>query len=375
MTGQTFSIESRRQAWHDQLIQISSQPLKHCQAFPEIARRWEGWWNGTSEQPLILSQLSTDADIRWDKAFDLLDRPDEWLRVRRRQVEETVHFGEALPSVRVDFGPVALAAYLGTPLHFAGEEQTTWQDTIIQSWDAPISIEVDWDNRWLKQTLEFLDILAQDAQGNYLVCLPDLTGAIDAIANMRGPADLCFDLFENREVIIATAKRVVDAWETIFTRAYDTILARGAGPIQWVTSWSDTSYTLPTCDFNALIGPIDFREICLPALADQARRAGRCVFHLDGPDAARHAKALGEDPDITAVQFTPGAGTPSALAQLAMFQMLQEHGKSLFLEVEAHEIRELATQLNPKLVAYRVSDLKTASEAEDLVAWRDATFS
>lgn len=374
MTDQTLSIDPRRQAWHEKLKQIRSQPLLHCPAFPEIAQRWEGWWNGTSEQPLILTQLGTDAAIRWDKAFDLLDRPDEWLQVRRRQVEETVHFGDALPSVRVDFGPVALAAYLGAPLHFAQEEQTTWQEPVIESWDEPVPIEVDWDNPWLKQTLEFLDLLAEDARGKYLVCLPDLTGAIDAIANMRGPANLCFDLFENREAVIATATRVVDAWEKVYTRAYDTILARGAGPIQWVTSWSDMPYTLPTCDFNALIGPDDFREVCLPALADQARRAGRCVFHLDGPDAARHARALGEDPDITAVQFTPGVGTPSALAQLPMFQMLQEQGKSLFLEVEAHEVRELAKKLSPRAVAYRVSDLKTTAEAEDLIRWWKQSF-
>lgn len=370
-----LTIESRRQVWHDQLAQISSRPLTLCPTFPEIAQRWEAWWEGVSEQPLVLTQLGTDAAIRWDKAFDLLDDPEAWLQVRRRQVEETVHFGDALPSVRVDFGPVALAAYLGAPLHFAQEEQTTWQDPIIKSWENPVQIEIDWENPWLKQTLQFLDLLAEDARGNYLVCLPDLTGAIDAIANMRGPAELCLDLFEDRAAIIATAKRVVDAWEKVFTRAYDIILARGAGPIQWVTSWSDTPYTLPTCDFNALIGPDDFREVCLPALGDQARRAGRCVFHLDGPDAARHAKALGEDPDIIAVQFTPGAGTPSALAQVELFRMLQEQGKSLFIEVEAHEIEELATKLSPRAVAYRVSDLKSVSEAEDLVAWRETTFS
>ena len=375
MTDKDLTIEPCRQNWQDQLKQISSQPLMYSPAFPEIAQRWENWWNGNSAQPLILTQLGTGSDIRWDKAFDLLDRPDEWLQVRRRQVEETVHFGEALPSVRVDFGPVALAAYLGAPLHFAQDVQTTWQDPIIESWNEPFPIAVDWNNHWLKQTLEFLDLLAEDAQGNYLVCLPDLTGAIDAIANMRGPAELCLDLFESREEIKATARRVVDAWEQVYARAYETILARGAGPIQWVTSWSNTPYTLPTCDFNALIGPRDFQEICLPALADQARRAGRCVFHLDGPDAARHAKALGEDPDITAIQFTPGTGTPSALAQLPMFQMLQEHGKSLFLEVEAHEVRKLATKLSPRAVAYRVSDLKTTADAEALVAWRDATFS
>ena len=96
-------------------------------------------------------------------------------------------------------------------------------------------------------------MLAEDARGSYLVCLPDLTGAIDAISNMRTPTKLCFDLYENRDAVLAAASRAVDAWETVFARVYDLVLGRGAGIIQWVTSWADSPYTLPTCDFNALI--------------------------------------------------------------------------------------------------------------------------
>jgi hypothetical protein len=61
-------------------------------------------------------------------------------------------------------------------------------------------------------------------------------------------------------------------------------------------------------DFNYMIGPDDFVETCLPSLREQARRAGRCVLHVDGPGAANHAAAIAGAPEITAVQYTPGAG-------------------------------------------------------------------
>ena len=80
--------------------------------------------------------------------------------------------------------------------------------------------------------------------------------------------------------------------------------------IQWLGCWSPVPYTLPTCDFNYMISPAQFAEFCLPSLREQARRAGRCVFHLDGPGASRHAPALAAEPAITAIQYTPGAGTP-----------------------------------------------------------------
>ncbi|RKX33735.1 MAG: hypothetical protein DRP71_09425 [Verrucomicrobia bacterium] len=367
-------IAARRPSWQDSLTAIQSEPLSFCPSFPEIAEKWNNWWACRSGQPLIVAQVAKTDTIRWDKAFDLLEQPEEWLSARRKQVEETYHAGEAIPSVRVDFGPVALAAFMGAPLHFAQEEQTTWQDPVVESWEDENPMRVDPDNRWLKQTLLLMEILAGDARGNYLVCLPDLTGAIDAIANMRTPTKLCFDLYENRDAVLAATMRSVDAWETVFARMYDLVLGHGAGIIQWVTSWADSPYTLPTCDFNALIGRQDFDQVCMPSLKEQARRAGLCVFHLDGPDAARHAETLAKDPDITAVQFTAGAGTPSALAKVEMFRMIQQHATPLFIECPAEEVRELAQTLDPHGVAYRVLDLKSPKEADELVAWRDRTF-
>jgi len=69
---------------------------------------------------------------------------------------------------------------------------------------------------------------------------------------------------------------VVDAWEHVYCQMYDESLSRGTGIIQWVSAWSETPVTVPTCDFNALIGVRDFADVCMPSLEEQARRAGRC---------------------------------------------------------------------------------------------------
>ncbi len=205
MTESPKLIASRSESWRESLSAIRSEPLTLCPGFPEIALKWNDRWACESERPLILSQVAKTGQIRWDKAFDLLEQPEEWLRLRRKQVEETYHVGESLPSVRVDVGPVAMAAFMGARLHFADEEQTTWQDPVIESWEDENPMRVDPNDRWLKQMLLLMDMLAEDARGNYLVCLPDLTGAIDAIANMRTPTKLCFDLYENRDAVLAAA--------------------------------------------------------------------------------------------------------------------------------------------------------------------------
>jgi hypothetical protein len=155
---------------------------------------------------------------------------------------------------------------------------------------------------------------------------------------------------------------------------YDLALGQGAGVTQWVSCWADAPFTVPTCDFNALIGPDDFKAVCMPSLKEQARRAGLCVIHLDGPEAARHAATLAEDPDMTAVQYTPGAGTPSALAKLPMFRMFQKHKRPLFIECPADEVKQLAQALDPRGCVLRVSGLASRQQAEALIQWRNDTF-
>jgi len=374
MNHEDERIAARRTAWRKALEQIQASSLTYCPSFPDVAARWNAWWRFSSDAPLIVAELRRPADIRWDKAFDLLDQPGEWVRLRRKQVEQTDYFGEALPFVRVDIGPVAMGAFMGAPLRFAMAEQTSWQAPVIETWEKETRLVVDPDNAWFRKVLLLLEMLAADAHGHYLVCLPDLTGAMDAIANMRGTQNLCFDLYEEREAVLLASAQAVDAWELVFSRMYDHVLGLGAGVTQWVSCWAAAPFTVPTCDFNALIGVEDFQAVCMPSLKEQARRAGLCVFHLDGPDAARHAETLAEDPDITAVQYTPGAGTPSALAKLPMFRMFQKHEVPLFIDCPLDEVKQLVQELDPRGCAIRVSGLESKKQAEELIQWREKTF-
>lgn len=368
------TIAARNEDWHNALRRIQSRPLEFCPGFPEIACRWENWWRFESDRPLFVAQTPKAQPGPSGKAFNLIEDPASWLQHRRAQVESTHYVGEALPSVRVDIGPVSMAAYLGAPLTLAHEENTSWNEPIIESWDRPNLIHLDPENTWLTRVLGLMEVVAQDAAGSYLVCTPDITGSIDTLSNMRDPQRLCLDLYENRDEIKRAALEVVDAWEQVFVRMYDTALSNNTGIIQWVSAWSETPITVPTCDFNALIGSVDFVDVCLPSLEEQARRAGRCLIHVDGPAAARHALSLAESPAITAIQYTPGAGTPSALEKAPLLRKIQDLGVPVFVETPAHEVRELSEALDPRGLAMRVEGIRKPQEADDLFAWVERNF-
>lgn len=323
--------------------------------FDRIADRWEQWWRRENGTALIYqTTMPPDAVARGvptGRLLDKLDNAEAWLEAREAQLKAEVRHGDAVPSIRIDLGPVATAAFLGSRVEVAAAEDTVWQHPILDDLESIPELEISDDNPWWVRVQELTKRLAERAAGRYAVCLPDLSGPTDILASLRGSEELCLDLFEEREVITETSMRLVDAWEKAFRRLNELAHEAGAATVHWLGCWSDTVYTVPTCDFNALIGPRDFNELCLPTYREQARRAGRVCFHLDGPDAARHAEALANAPELTAIQYTPGAGTPSAMAKLDMLHMLQEAGKPILVITPPDEVEALQRHLAPQGLA------------------------
>ncbi len=358
--------------WHvsrtEKLRQVLARGLSFRPDFGEVAARWESWWRFEASRPLLRVSARKTQAIRWDSGFDLLDQPAAWVKLRRQQVANTLFLGEEVPSARVNIGPVALAAFLGAPLHFAAQEQTSWQDPIIEDWANPPTFKLDAGNRWYRRVTELMRLLAEDGAGNYLVCFPDVSGAIDTLANLRGGERLCMDLLDHRERVKEAAMAVMPAWGEMFATLSDAVLDQGAGTTQWLGCWSERPYAVATCDFNALIGCDDFNETCLPALHDQALRSGRCVFHLDGYAASRHAEALAADDAIAAIQFVPGAGTPSALPKIGMLRRIQEAGKPVVISCLASEVEALCDQLDPRGLALMPWDVGSPEKAEALMS-------
>lgn len=89
------------------MIAPYDRPLTFCADFPERVARWEAWWRFEADRPLMCCDVGTRQDIRRDKAFDLLEQPEEWLRVRLAQLENTYWATDSVPSIRVDIGPAA----------------------------------------------------------------------------------------------------------------------------------------------------------------------------------------------------------------------------------------------------------------------------
>jgi hypothetical protein len=354
-------------AWRSAQAGYTGQPLEFCREFPSIAARHEAWWryelNGA---PLVLASTSSDARIPGGKCLDLLKQPERWMQARLAQLHNTLLIGDALPSVRVDYGPVCLGMLTGAPVEFFSE--TTWTHRYIQDdWSNQPDWQIHDDNPWWQQLEPLLKLNAENAAGRYLIMTPSLGGTADLLLNTRGSGPLCLDVLDQPEKISAAVEAIYLAWQKGYARIWGTPLSLGVGTINFVGLWSDQPYFVGECDFNYLIGPRPFQELFLPDIARQARAVGRSIFHLDGPGAAKHFQALLDTPEINAIQYVTGAGK-SALAQLKMLQIIQRQRRPLQVVVPAREAVELSRRLEPQGLCLIIEEFDSLAELQAVYA-------
>jgi len=335
--------------------QIAAKPLTFCPDFPEIADRFEAWWrHETLAHPIFIGTANGDPARPITRRLELLHDSDAWFNAKLQDLKQTKWVGDALPAIRVDFGAATIGGLVGANVEFGAD--TAWtHESINDEW----SNEPDWQLKenedWWRWLNERTERVARHACGQYLVCTPDLGGGSDALANMRGPQNLCIDAIEKPERIRDALSALYPVWRRVLSDLYDISSRHHAGLIQWLGLWSNSPYTVITCDFNALIGPADFQELFVPDITRQASTVDRAVFHLDGPDATRHIDALLDIDPLDAIQFTPGAGTPSAMPWVPMFEKILHCGRALLVICPLDEVLPLCRAIGSNGVAVMTS--------------------
>jgi hypothetical protein len=362
-TTNSFAVPSN---WADQLARMAQQPLEACPNFPRIAQRHEAWWHQqVLDRPIFLGSVNSNPYRQVDRGLALLDDPTTWLDTKLTDMRLEHRVGDSLPIVRVDFGAAALGALMGARAEIGSN--TVWTHASINDdWSNCPNWQLHAENLWWQRLQSLTTTAAACAAGRFLVCAPDIGGASDTLLNMRGPESICIDTLEQPQHITEAMEAIFPTWWKVFTYLYEQTLAANSGLVQWLGLWSNQPYLIPTCDLNFLLGPEQFEQLCLPDIAKLARAAGRTVFHLDGPQAARHIDALLGLDELTAIQFTPGEGTPSALAWVDMFRKIQARGHSVLIVCPPEEVLELCE----KLPAEGLAILTFAKDVQQL----DAVF-
>lgn len=277
-----------------------------------------------------------------DRWFDHQYIVDEFIDDLDRQS----FLGETFPFYFPNLGPNVYAAYYGSRLEYG--EDTSWAEPIIKNWGDVEKIEFC-KNEEYQKILELTHYALERCPGKFMVGYTDLHPGMDCLAAWRDTQELLIDLYDEPDEVKRAAVKAGTDFHQIF-HDYDNLLkAHKQLSVTWMGIPSFGTMHIPSCDFSAMISPDQFIEFCLPGILAEMKGMTHNIFHMDGRGVARHLDTLLQIKELDAIQWVQGVNEDKDIAQwIPMIKKIQNHGKSIVLGIERHEIALLMNELKPE---------------------------
>ena len=292
---------------------------------------------------------------------------DKFLIPYMEYLRRTEYAGDALPSMNLNLGADQYAAFLGAEIHNSWEQDTAWVVPFLEDPEAYTPRIDRSENGHFHKMKRFYEYAKQAAGGEFILEMADLHSNLDAISAIRGPENLCMDLYDCPEDI----HRILNAVRKTYPEVYEMLYAAGdmkqTGTIGWIPLYCSGKCAVVQCDFSYMISPEHGREFVFPAVQEEAEYLDHCVYHMDGIGELRHLDTILSIDAIDCIQWVPGAGQPPTYAWLDLLKQIQAAGKAVWIEDWTPEqIRAYHKELKPNLVSYSLTT-KTKAEADSLI--------
>lgn len=353
-----------------------------------------------SQATLSLKPDLADATAHWLAFWEhqIIDRPACSIRAPREGVERvggppylagavgdwqpvvdqalaslqgTYWAGEAIPAYVPSFGPDQMAAFLGGELVIPDDDShygTDWVLPNVENWDDSLPFVLDPDNYWWQRMLAFYRDLAAAFDGHAVLSHLDLHSNMDTLLALRGGEKLCLDLALEPEAIDRAMASVRAQYAPIYDGVYEAGAMARCGTVGWVQAYHPVRTNTIQCDFAALIGPKQFDKWVAPALAEEAKHLGHCVYHLDGPECIVHLETLCAIDGLDCIQWVHGARNKGFREWMDLLKRIQSLGVAVWVPCSVDEIPYYHGELDPTLVWY---DAWAGSEkqADETLEW------
>ena len=276
----------------------------------------EYWAKENHDRPLI--QVTAPRQEYKKKEITIPEKLEErWtdteyiIKSGREEMKATFYGAEAFPMIWPNLGPDIFGATFGGDIIF--EETTSYAKPFINDWSTLGKLEFDHNNRWWRKIKSITEEITADAKGDYFVGITDLHPGADGLVSLRGPENLCMDLYDYPDVVKQRIFDLLPAFkeqlDTLFTITSQNL----PGSSNWMGVWHPEKWYVTSCDFITMISPDMFKEFILPELMEEIEWLdGKTIFHLDGPGALKHLDMLLEIPKLAGIQWVYGAGQPTA---------------------------------------------------------------
>lgn len=339
----------------------------HVQDFDKLAKRYEAYWaRENHDRPLMDVRAP-----RYDYRDVIPEYPgtlkERWmdtgyvLKKERAILEATYFAGEAYPLMNPNLGPDVFGAFFGCGITFG--EETSWASEHVKHLEEIRCDCLDRENVWLKKTVELTEAMLDDSQGDYLVGITDLHPGLDGLVSLRGPQELCLDLFEEPELVKQLNFQMLQRFQEVYELFNGILRRKQKGNSNWMGIYHPQGWYVTSCDFMCMISGEMYREFVEPELKEEIAYLKNTIFHLDGPGALRHLDALLELEELDGIQWVYGAGQPTAASWVPVLKKIQDKGKLIHVDIVPEDLPVLLENLKPEGVLYRVN-CETMEEAD-----------
>lgn len=310
------------------------------------------WWAGELGRPLLQIRMGgrdpgrPEPAQRWplfEDAYDHAVTPEAIVDRWDYQLACTHFLGDAFPQVWPDFGPGALAVFLGARPEVAS--RTVWYEAPEIREPADLRLRLDTKNPWFRRIREIMRLGAEHFQGRAQVGMTDVGGTVDALAAFRPGERLLFDLYDAPAEVERLVWETHDAWWAAFEAFNAVIQPRQRGYTAWTPIFSESPCYMLQCDFSYMISPEMFDRFVKPELAATCRRLGRAFYHLDGPGALPHLDSLLAIPELAGIQWIPGAGQKDCTQWPEVYRRIHRAGKKIQLFGGSELVEAIAAQI------------------------------
>ncbi|MDP6449855.1 MAG: hypothetical protein QF773_03485 [Lentisphaeria bacterium] len=297
---------------------MSSDALFFKDDWPACRRMFTAWWHGELADRWALGVLAPRPCPPPAAAPAAAPRNERqrWLDIagnlaRGEAIFERQFYGGTWhPYLTADLGPCPLAVLLGATPNFTPD--TVWYEPIPAD-PTGIELRFDANNEYWQWMVTALHEYRQAASGRFSLAIPALVEGLDILAELFGTQNLLTYLVDCPQEI----HRLLDELDEIYFEVYDQLYelvcdGTGGHSMSHFSVWAPGRAAVVQCDFSCMISGDMFAEFVVPHLERQCARLDYSLYHLDGPNAVRHLEHLVTVPDLTAIEWTPGAGNPYA---------------------------------------------------------------
>jgi len=174
-----------------------------------------------------------------------------------------------------------------------------------------------------------------------LFSMPDLGGFQDVLATMLKSDELLCALIEEPEEVIRLQQQVYKAFFDAYEDFEKVLKPFNRGYSDWGGLFSKTPSYILQNDFAYMISPDMFNEFAIQDIENATNKLGHSIYHLDGVGNLNHMDAILSLKNLDAVQWVYGAGQPTALSWIEVYDKIINAGKKAEIIGSLNEFEQL----------------------------------